>query len=164
MHLYELTDQMRGLQDLIEEGEMDQVTLADTLEGLEGDIQSKGRGTLAVMANLGSDIAAFDHEIKRMQARKKTVENNFTWLKEYLRTNMLKSGITKIESDVFTASLGKPGKVVEILDESLVPAIMLKYTPATYTPIKADIARALKAGQDVPGCKLTDAKAPLRIK
>lgn len=164
MHLYELTDQMRGLTALIEQGDLDQDTIDDTLEGLGGLIKDKGRGVLLVMANLGAASSAFDGEIKRMQARKKTLDNNAAWLKEYLRTNMLKAGITEISSDVFTATLGKPGKKTEISDESLVPAIYLKHIPQSYQPIKAEITKALKAGTDVPGCKLVDSQAPLKIK
>lgn len=164
MHLYELTDQMRGLQALIDEGTMDQETLDATLEGLEGDIQAKGKSTLAVLANLGAQADAYANEIKRMQARKKTIENHHAWLKEYLRTNMVKAGITKIESPVFTATLGKPGQKTEIVDKDLIPKIYQEVVPATIKIPIAPITKALKAGVDVPGCKLVDSQAPLRIR
>lgn len=163
MHLYEMTTQMQGLMALIDEGEMDQETLADTLEGLEGIIQEKGAGMLYVLANLSAQAAAFDREIKRMQARKKTLVNNHEWLKEYLRTNMVACGITEISSDHFTAKVGTPGKVVDIENVDLIPEEYLKHTPETWAPIKAEIAKALKKDIEVPGCVLVDGKAPLRI-
>ena len=163
MHLYELSDQMQGLMALIEEGELDQDTLDDTLEGIHGLIGDKAQGILAVMANLGASASAYGAEIKRMQARKKTLDNHQSWLKEYLRSNMARCNITKIESDVFTATLGKPGKSVEIVHPEMVPEFY-KETVTEIKIAKAPIAKALKAGDDVPGCRLVDSQAPLTIK
>lgn len=165
MHLYELSKQHQGLMALIEDGEMDAETLQDTLEGLEGDLTAKGQGTLAVLANLGHSIEAFNAEIKRMQARVKTLKANDTWLREYLRENMVATGITKIESPVFSASVGKPGKVVVIENEDKIPEPWRKVEMVEKVTVdKKQILADLKIGLKIPGCILGDAKAPLRIK
>ena len=164
LHLYELTDQMRGLQSLIESGEMSMDDLQDTLEGLEGDIIAKGQGTLSVMANLKHQVAAFKAEVARMQKRAKSLENNFNWLKDYLRDNMAACEISKIESPVFTATLGKPGKVVEVEDEDKIPELYKELVPAYWKVDKKAILRDLKAEIDVPGCKMVNSKAPLTIR
>jgi hypothetical protein len=163
-HLYELSAQMRGLQEMMETGELDEQTLADTMEGLEGDIQVKGANTLEFMANLATEVTAYAIEIKRMQARKTTVEKNFNWFKAYLRDNMARSGITKIESATFTATLGKPGKVVEIVDSALIPESFVEVVPESYKFPKPPIAKALKAGQDVPGARLIDGQHRITIR
>ncbi len=160
-HLYELTSQMRGLQSLLESGELSADELADTFEALEGDIQAKGAGALSVLANLQSEASAYDTEIKRMQARKKTILNHHEWLKSYLRDNMIATGITKIESPLFTATLRKPSKVVEVVDSELIPN---EYRKLTITVEKAVIKKALKRGIDIPGCRLIDGKTGIIIK
>jgi len=163
-HLYLLTEQMQGLQALIDEGEMDAETLQDTLDGLTTDLQAKGEGVLYVLANLNGNIKAYTDEIKRMTARKKTLENHHNWLKEYLRTNMVDSGITKIECPLFTASLKKAAKMVEITSEKLLPTNYKTLVPASWTVNKAQILNDLKAGIEIPGAGLTDAKQGLTIK
>jgi hypothetical protein len=163
--LYELSDQMRGLQRLIDEGEVDAEVLQDTLEGLQGDLQAKGSSVLEFMANLATDVAAFSIEIKRLQARKKTIETQFDWMRNYLRDNMDASGITKIESPTFSATLRKATKMVELVDEEMIPAPWrTTETVQKVTIDKAMIKRDLTAGIDVPGAKLVEAKRGLLIR
>jgi len=164
MKLYELTEQMQGLQALIDEGELDPEILQDTMEGLNTDLMAKGKDVLLFMANLDGDIKAFTDEIKRMTARKKTLVNSHDWLKNYLRLNMIDCGITKIESPVFTATLRKAGKMVEITDEKALPTEYQELVPATWKILKAKIAKDLKADIDIPGARLIDAKRGLTIK
>ena len=163
-HMYELTKQMKGLQELMESGEVSQDDLADTLEGLSGDLMAKGQDVLHFLANLEGDIKAYDDEVKRLAARKKTLVNHHTWLKEYLRTNMIECEITKITCPVFTATLRKPGKKVEIVSEEELPTSYQTLVPASWQINKVQITKDLKAGIDVPGARLVDAKQGLVIK
>jgi chaperonin cofactor prefoldin len=163
-HLYELTEQFRGLQEFIESGEMSLEDLQDTLEGLTGDVQAKGASTMLVMANLKRRAEAYDAEVKRMQAISKSLDGSYEWLKNYLRDNMAACGITKIESPLFTATLGKPGLVVEILDEAKIPELHKELIPASWRIDKKSILRDLKAGIDVPGAHTVPGKAPLTIR
>ena len=163
-HMYELTQQMEGLQALIETGEMDAEMLQDTLDGLNTDLMDKGQDVLHFLANLAGDISAFDVEIKRMAARKKSLQNNHDWLKEYLRTNMIANGITKIECPVFTATLKKPGKKVDVFSENDLPTEYQTLVPASWNINRVQISKDLKAGIEIPGAKLVDAKQPLTIK
>ena len=163
-HLYELSDQMKGLQEMIAGSDMDPEIFHDTMEGLTGDIIAKGASTLLVMANLGSDIDAYDREIKRMQARKKTIATNLEWLKNYLRDNMMASGIEKIESPVFTATLIKAKKVAQVDDIDKIRPMFFKRIPASRQLVKADLLAALKAGKKCPGATLVDGKRGLTIR
>lgn len=163
-HMYELSKQMQGLQSLIDEGEMDAETLQDTLDGLTTDLQVKGEGVMQYLANIDGDIAAYKAEIQRLSARKKTMENHHAWLKEYLRTNMIESGITKIECPVFTATIRKAGKMVNITNEKDLPTKYQTLVPASWTINKVQILNDLKDGIDIPGAELTDAKQAIVIK
>lgn len=163
MKLYELTAQVKGLQRLMEDGEMDEQTLQDTLEGLEGDLQVKADGLLAYVSNLGSDVAAIDAEINRLQARRNAISNHQESLREYLRFNMEQSGIDKITCPLFTITLRKAPDVVVIESEDLIPA-MYKETVETVKISKEAIKRHLKEGIHVPGARLGDGKRGLLIK
>ena len=163
MRLYELTGQYIGLSRLIDDGEMDAEALQDTLDGLEGELEQKAEGLLSYVANIGSDVAAVDAEIKRLQARKKTMTNQQQWLREYLKTNMAAAGIKKITCPLFSVTLGKAKPMVVIDDESLVPKKYKKTIPATTQIVKADLLKAVKKGS-VLGAHLGESEQSLLIK
>jgi len=164
MKLYELTEQHRELAVLAESDEGDlSEALADTFEALEGEFNDKAISVIHVVKNMDADGDAIDNEIKRLQARKKSVQNKQNWMREYLRSNMEASGISKIECPIFTIALAKGRDIVEITDEGKIDAEYLNIKTSV-TPIKADILKALKEGKEVSGCRLSKSNSSLRIK
>ena len=161
--LYELSQQLIGLSHLMESGEMDAETLQDTLDGLEGELEQKAEGLLSYVANIGSDVAAVDAEIKRLQARKATKVNQQESLREYLRTNMAVAGIKKITCPLFSVTLSKGKPMVVVDNERLVPKKYKKTIPASTQIIKADLLKGVKKGS-VPGAHLGESKQSLLIK
>ena len=55
MTLYELTNELQELLALAEDPEMDPQMIADTLEGLEGEIELKAEGYGKVIAQMKSE-------------------------------------------------------------------------------------------------------------
>ena len=160
MKLYELSSQMRGLQALMDDPETE-LDLADTLDGLEGDLQVKAEGLLSYVSNLGSDAEAINAEIKRLTARKKVITNKQDSLREYLRHNMDIGGIDKIKCPLFTITLRKATQAVQVDDVDALPE---KYRRITVSADKAAIKAGLKAGVEIPGCAIVDGKRGLLIK
>ena len=158
MKLYELTAQYRGLAEL---SDIPDDALRDTLEGLEGEIQIKAENLLMVVSNMNADATAIDTEIKRLQARKKAITNRQNSLRDYLKHNMQQSGISKIQCPLFSITLAKGRPMAVIEQEDLLPK---KFIKTTRSPIKADILRALKAGEQVPGAVLGELAQSLWIK
>jgi hypothetical protein len=159
--LYELTEQVRGVQRLFDADQIDEQALQDTLDGLEGDLSAKAEGLLSYVANLKAEETALDTEIKRLQGKKKSKANQQTRLRNYLRDNMEISGITKIDCPLFSITLRKPGTKVEVFEPEKIPGI---YNVTTITPDKKLIADAIKRGKHIPGCRLIEGKAGLLIR
>ena len=162
MKLYELTEQYIGLSHLIDEGELDAETLQATLDGLSGDLEAKAEGLLSYIGNIGSDVSAIDTEIKRLQARKKTMTNRQDSLREYLKFNMMVGDIQKIACPLFTITLTKPRPMVVVDDEDAIPVKFKLEIPASYKLVKADLLRALKQGK-IDGAHLGESQPGLRI-
>lgn len=161
MKLYELTGQYLQLQKLADDPETPPEVLADTLEGITGEIELKAQGLLQVVRGIESDIDALDSEIARLQEMKKVRQNRIDSLRDYLKFNMQQSGITKITCPLFSITLAAGRDVVVIDDENKLPSdlVYLKRTPD-----KVRILAALKAGEDVPGANLGKSAESLRIK
>jgi len=158
--LYEITETMMALQS---EPDLPEDAIRDTLEGMAGEFNDKAVAVLKMCSNVESDIDQLDAEIKRLQERKKQKENFISRFREYLRTSMSATGITKIQHPLFNVTLGKPAQIVEIDDPEALPEIYAE-TVVTIKPDKAAIKKALQAGDDVPGARLADGKERLLIR
>ena len=161
--LYDLSGQYLALAELADDPNMPPEALQDSLEGLDGAIEVKAQALLQVVAGMEGDTGAIDAEIKRLQERKRIIDNRAQRLRQYLFDNMQATGITKISCPLFAITLAKGRPVVVIDAEEEIPDEYTK-TTVTRVPVKADILKALKAGEKVPGCYLGESKQSLRIK
>lgn len=162
--LYELTEQFKELAALAESGDEDlAVAVRDTMQGIEGEFQEKGKALAMVTLNMDGDLEAIQSQIDRLTERKRILSNRKESLKEYLRTNMEASGISKITHPLFTITLGKGKPIVVIDSENDIPDEYMN-TKVTSTPAKAEIARAIKEGKDVPGAHSEIGKSSISIK
>jgi hypothetical protein len=159
MKLYEIASEMLELKDLDLEPEQ----IADTMEGLQMSFNDKAGNIAALNESFSGNIAVIDQQINRLQAMKKTISNRQEQLKEYLRHNMVESGITKIDCPLFKISLRKAVKVVQVDDVNLLPDEYVT-VKTVISPDKLAIAKALKDGAEVSGASLVDGKQSLIIK
>jgi hypothetical protein len=162
--LYTITEQFKELAELAENADEDlAIALRDTMEGIEGEFQEKGKAIAMVTLNIDGDLEAIQSQIDRLTERKRIITNRKESLKEYLRTNMEASGITKISHPLFTITCGKGKPIVVIDDEKAIPDdfVSVKVSSA---PDKAAIAKAIKDGVEVPGAHTEIGKSSISIK
>jgi len=164
--LYEITGNLKGLEKLAEEGELDSQTIDDTFEAIEGEFNEKALALVTVSNRFNDDMEILDKEIKRLTARKNVMKNKKDSMIEYLRYNMEESGITKIECPVMTITLAKGRDVVIVDDPEAVDEDYVEIEMVT----KVDKKGLLKALKDLPegetmaGCHLEKSKSSVRIK
>jgi len=158
--LYKIAENFNGLMNLSDE--IDAETLTDTLSGIEMEFKDKSVNIVRVIQNMST--IAVDDEIARLTAIKRRINDRKQWLKTYLRDQMIACGITKIESDLFTITLRKPTKMVEITDEKDLPVEYQEMVPASWKIKKVQILKDLKADVEIPGAKLVDSKQGITIK
>lgn len=163
MKLYELTDQFLAVAELVDDPDMPDEALRDTLEGIQGLIEDKAEALLQVVAGMEGDTGAIDAEIKRLQERKRIIQNRADSLREYLRTNMMATGIDKISCPLFSITLAKARPMVVVTDEASIPDEFV-VTKVIRSPDKKAILAALKDGQAVAGCELGETKRGLLIR
>jgi len=163
MKLYELSSQFNEFLQLAESEEFDTQVVADTLESITAEIQEKGRNVAAYSQNIDADIQAMKEAEQRIVSRRKTLERKLEWMKDYLRNNMERCGISKIECPEFKVSLSKPSEICEVYDEDALPPDYV-VTKTTKAPDKKLIMKALKDGFEVEGAKIGKGKSRLTIK
>lgn len=162
MKLYEIVERHKKLELLVDSEELTVDDVADTFESIEGEFNDKAVSIIHVVENIDSDIKAIDDEIKRLQARKKSATNKKNSIRDYLKSNMQASGITKIQCPLFNITLAKGRDSVVINNADLIPDDYVSVDVVT-TPDKRKILAALKSGEVVDGCELTKTDESLRI-
>lgn len=138
----------------------DDTLRADVLEG-----ETNFHAVLTRIVNSERDAdslaKAVAGRISDLQARKSRAERR----KEAMRSLMFKllkaAGVPRVPLAEATISIGKKAAAVEIVDEALLPAEVVRITTA---PDKKAIADLLKAGTDVPGAKMGEAGEQLSVR
>jgi hypothetical protein len=157
--LYVLTGEYLAVADRLADLDLDDQTVADTLEGLAGELEVKATNVAMFVRNLEASADAIKEAEGRMAARRKAIENRADRVRHYLQYNMETTGITKIESPYFKLAIRENPPSVVIDAESLIPAAFMRQPdPPPPSPDKKALAVALKAGEDIPGCHLGHSK------
>lgn len=161
--IYELTADYIQIMQMMEEGELDPQTLADTMEAVEGEFEIKAESYAKVMRNLDGDITAIKAEIDRLTKKKQTLENNIKTMKKALQGAMEVTGKTKFRTELFSFRIQKNAPSV-IMDETYienVPERFLKYKDPEIN--RTAIREAILAGEDLEGLAHLEHSSSIRI-
>jgi len=155
MNLYQLandfTEQATNLADL----DLDEQTIADTLEGLIFPVEVKATNVAAFVLNLEADVSAIKQAEERLAARRQSIENRAKHLRQYLLANMERCGITEITANdkTFAIKLKQNPESVKIDDETAIPPDYF-IEKISKTLDKTLVKKSIKEGATVPGCHL----------
>ncbi|CAA9889093.1 conserved hypothetical protein [Candidatus Methylobacter favarea] len=157
LSLYDLSSHYLSALDTLTDPEMDlpAEVINDTLEALTGEIEDKAVNVAKFMRNMETTALAIKEAEAAMAKRRKALENRVSWMKAYLKENMEKSGITKIECPYFKLSLQANPSAVTVLDEAAIPA-EFKEPVISWKIDKTAIKEAIKLGKSVPGADLVN--------
>ena len=162
--LYVLAEQHRALADKLQDLDLDEQTIADTLEAEAGELEAKVSATAMVARNLEAAAAAMKEAEASIAKRRKAAEARADRLRAYLLDNMRRAGIKRVDHPMLCVSIKGKAPGVVIFDEAQIPAEFMDAPPPPASkPAKSRIAAAIKAGRDVPGARLGDDTERLEI-
>lgn len=152
--LYEIANQYQKAVIDLTDLELPDDVIADTLEGLKGDIIIKGTNVAAMFRNLEAESLAIKNAEQMMKARRTSIDKRVAWMKKYLLDNMIATDTTEISCPHFVIKTRKNPAAVKITDEITLPHKYKKETLVINIDKKA-IATDLKAGEIINGAELT---------
>jgi hypothetical protein len=162
--LYTLADEYLQAAERLAELDLPEEVVKDTLEGLAGDLELKSTNVAMFIRNLEESEEAIRAAAADMIARADSIGKRADRVREYLKEQMERTGITKIECPYFTLAIQKNPPSVRVVNEGAVPIIFMRIPPVPApTPDKQLIKKTLLEGTDVPGCELQHGTT-LRIK
>ena len=158
MTLYEMTETANYLYRLLEDGEIDEQTVEDSLEGL--GVGDKLEDYCKVIRQFEADKEAYKAEKDRFAAKEKSAGKAIDRLKKAVADYMEVAGKTAQKCGVFDVKIAR-SKAVSIVDESQIGQAYLIPQPPKID--KAAIRAELMSGGEVAGAVL-QINTSLRIK
>ena len=150
MTLYEIANEYQKFLYEVEQGNIPEEAIADTLEGIEGELTAKVDNIACLIKNTNAEIKALADEERALRERRQTKVNMVDRLKKYLVDALTDADIKKVEGTRAVVSL-RNGKSVEV-DEGA--ELADKYLRIKSEPNKTAIKEALQSGIKVKGAKL----------
>lgn len=159
--LHEITGQYLELYEMMESAdELEMKIIADTLDGMDGELEEKADGYAKIMAELDAEAVKFEKEADRLAARAEQLHNRSKILKGRLKAAMILCDRRKFKTDFYSFAICKNGGVAPMeVDATAVPDDYMKKIPDT-----SKIREALNAGEILPFAELKDRGEHLRIK
>lgn len=167
IRLHEVAEQYRefaeGLEDmlaLVDEGEMEEAAIWDTLEAIEGELSQKTDALATIYKSLKYECAALGEEIKKAQERKRIKEARAERLLAYIGSVLTSCGKKKIETPFCVISTRRTQRVtiddeasfIEWAQEYYPELLRFRAPEADKTAIKARLAQ----GAAVQGARLEE--------
>ncbi|HEO8934542.1 TPA: siphovirus Gp157 family protein [Serratia marcescens] len=157
--LYDIANDYAKLMDSGLEPEM----IADTIEGIDGELIDKVEQLLAICKNEQLYAEALRNESKSLQERASVVENKISSIKEYIARSLETAGKKSIRAGLHQVTVRVPSRQVDITDASILPIEFVEYETVV-KPDKLAIKHQLDAGIAVPGVQIKLGKPSLIIK
>jgi hypothetical protein len=126
LHLYEITEQFRQLNELAESDDIPPEVIRDTLESIEGDFDDKAINVAKFILNLEASAENINAAAKSMTARAKRMEARAESLRQYMLFNFQALSKKKLTSEWFDLVVKNNTPAVAVDDINQVPAEFLK--------------------------------------
>ncbi len=134
--LYEISQEYKNTFDIISDFEgVSEEIIENTLSGVKSEFNHKAINIVSFFKNLEADTKAIKDAEDKMRERRKIMESKIERLKDYLKSQMMITGITKIKCPYFEVSISKTKSIVEILDFDKIPKEFI-VEKTTFTPDK----------------------------
>jgi len=156
--LYQLTDEFLELyeSDEINEQKLEETALA---------IKNKSEKAALFLKCLESDSKQIDNVIAELHAKKKTIDNKLHSFKEYVKINMEKLGMEKLEAGIFRFTICKNGGKKPVLINLPPEEIDKKYHKIIISIDKESILSDFESSGVLPtGVEVGERGTHLRLK
>lgn len=153
--LYELTKEYQQFLTALDDGEIPEEAIEDTLEAIKGEIEVKADNIACIIKGMEAEADALKVEADKLTERMRSKRREAERLTSYLSATLLDSGTKKVETARNKISFRKSNAVFISDVEALVRwaemsdrTELLNYKPPEVS--KTNIKKALDDGEFVP--------------
>lgn len=157
MKLYELANDYLAFLQAIDNDEIPEEAIADTLEAITASIEEKADSIACLLKNLDAECKAIKEEEERLAERRKAKERRHERIKQYLSETLQSAGLDKVETARNSITFRK-SESVEVDEKVFIEwAQKNRDDLLTYSapkPYKPAIKMALNDGIKIAGAEL----------
>lgn len=159
--LYQLQAEYMQLLDMLQDPDVDPETVADTIEGIKGEIEIKAENYAIIIDDLQTESAKFRKEAARLLKHADKLDANVDRMKENLMQSMIVTGMEKFKSEHYRFSIVGNGGIKPLKFTGEVPEEYMCMKPEVDNK---KIREALDAGQTLDFAYLGERGKRLSIK
>lgn len=162
--LYELKGEYLQLLEMLEDPEIEEQVVLDTLEGIDYELEIKAENYAKIMKELEGNVEIIKTEQQRLADKKSKLEANIKRLKDNLQEAMIATGKTKFKTDLFSFNIQKNGGAAPVIvdvETSELPDELVIYTEK---PNLKAIGELLKSDPECKYAHFGERGESLRIK
>lgn len=166
MKLYELENAYLSLLQMIDDEELPEDAITDTLEAITGEIEVKADNIACMLKNIEADITAIKTEESRLAERRKAKEKTHEKLKQYLSVTLQRMNIDNVETARNKITFRRSEAVELDVETFMAWALTNRDDLLSYpapTANKTEIKKAIKGGAEIVGAQLVS-KQNIQIK
>lgn len=127
--LYQLQTEYMQLLDMLQDPDVDPEIIIDTLEGIEGEIETKADSLITVCKELEAQAQKWKTEKERAEKNQRAAENGMKRIKESILLAMQTTGKTKLPTEHYKLSIDKDGGLAPLKYTGEVPMEYCKHEP-----------------------------------
>ncbi len=159
--LYDIGSRYRNIQELLDNLEFPNEEIKKAFDGIDEEFNIKVENIAKLIRSMKVDVEGINDEIKRLQDRKRVLENRVETLKRYVYDQMNSIGKKKIQGKLFTLAIQRNPKQVIVKDSKSIPGKYL--VPQEPKIDKKLILQDIKIGVEVNGVDIAQNES-LRIR
>ena len=163
MTLYELTDELMTLAEMMEDADTEEQVLLDTIEAVGGEYDAKIENYCKLIKNLDAESNALKEESKRLASRQKTIDGNIARLKAFMMESMKQTGRSDA-GGLLRARIAKNGGVLPLIMSASPEELPQEFQKVTIEANNEAIRKALDEGQELEFAQYGERGESLRIK
>lgn len=159
--LYKVSQEFENLIDLIERDVLEDWEVEELRKRLSNAITNQGKDIVRFYVNEMADIEVLKNEINRLKTIKSSKEAKIERLKDKLTENMRTLKCPKIATPIGNITLSLDGTIESVeVDENIdYDKIPEEYIKTSKEIKKADIKKAIKAGETFDGVNIVSSPA-----
>lgn len=169
MTLYEIADTYQRFFDAVEEEEIPEEAIADTLEAIDGDFEDKADNIACLIKEFLTLSSAQKAEAEVLTSKANTNLNRAKRLREYLLKCMQQTGKRRVETSRNQISIVKGRASLQVDDGAFISWAqkvgrddLLNYKDPI--PSKTAIKLAIDSGEKIPFAEMIEGAEGVRIK
>lgn len=152
LRLFEIADEyiaaLKTLESLADAGTLSAEVVADTIDGMSGELEAKATNVIAYARSLELESNAIREAFAPMLERAHQLDKKAEWMRAYVKTQMERTGITEIKSPYFVLKIRENPASVVIDNEAGIPDKCWRVIPEKREPDKKAIKAMIEAGEE----------------